>query len=357
MSGVVARLTAVLCALLAGLILLAVMLGTLTNTVQLAFLRSTADGVRVMMHDMHSRLTVPLTSHEFNVYSFDIAPDGERLAFTGDLHAPGGLEQHAYIMALPRGTPQRINGTHPPFVRDVLWSPDGQTLLLAVPGTQDPDTQTVFLYQLDDERTQPLLTAPPMDMRDVVFTPSGDAIAFTYRTRGGDSDLMQSELTPFDARALISDTGGERMPSFSPDGERLAFYSYTGPTSALYIADASGDNPRRIELPHNLHSSIKPAWSPDGQTVAVGVFSLEVSNFDQINRVVLVNAATGEHQLLNGAEATDLLMTFTPDGRQILVQSLVPASGYGLTLIDTQTGTRTPLARPAGRDYRPRWVQ
>lgn len=357
MSGVVARLTGVLCALLAALILLSVTLGTLTNSVQLAFLRSNADGLRVMMYDMHSRLTVAITPPDVNVYSFDIAPDGERLAFTGDLHAPGGLEHHAYMMTLPRGIPQRIAGTHPPTVRDVLWSPDGQTLLLAVPGTQEPDMQTVFLYQLNTGRIRPTATEPPLDMRDVVFTPSGDAIAFTYRTRGGDSDLMQSDLMPFDAHPLISDTGGERMPSFSPDGEWLAFYSYTGPDAALHIADASGNDPRRIDLPHNLHSSIKPAWSPDGQTVAVGVFSLEMSNFDQINRVALVDAATGEHQLLRGTEATDLLLTFTPDGRQILVQSLVPDTGYGLTLIDVQTGARTPLARPAGRDYRPRWVQ
>ena len=67
---------------------------------------------------------------------------------------------------------------------------------------------------------------------------------------------------------LTSYPGEERQPSFSPDGNQVAF-SWNGEKQDnfdIYVMPISSGNPVRLTTDPAQDTS--PAWSPDGRTIA-----------------------------------------------------------------------------------------
>ena len=73
---------------------------------------------------------------------------------------------------------------------------------------------------------------------------------------------------PLRAIALTTFPGGERYPSFSPEGDRVAF-TWGGPKQEnpdIYVQQVGSGSPlRRTTDPG---SDFSPAWSPDGRQIA-----------------------------------------------------------------------------------------
>jgi TolB protein len=63
--------------------------------------------------------------------------------------------------------------------------------------------------------------------------------------------------------------GGHSL-SFSPDGQRIAFYTSHKEFRHIYVVDADGTNRKR--LTHKQENHLNPAWSPYGQTIAYHVW-------------------------------------------------------------------------------------
>ena len=74
--------------------------------------------------------------------------------------------------------------------------------------------------------------------------------------------------TPLRAVPLITLPGVSRYPSFSPDGERVAF-TWTGPNQDnrdVYVQQIGIGSPLRLTIdPANDYN---PVWSPDGRWIA-----------------------------------------------------------------------------------------
>src|SRR5215472_16473071 len=63
--------------------------------------------------------------------------------------------------------------------------------------------------------------------------------------------------------------GEENMPSFSPDGNQIAFTGTgenSGPSS-IYVKQIGSDSTLRLTS-DSSYVDIAPVWSPDGQTIA-----------------------------------------------------------------------------------------
>ena len=56
------------------------------------------------------------------------------------------------------------------------------------------------------------------------------------------------------------------LPSWSPDGQRIAFESDRDGDSEIYVMDADGKN--QTQLTNNNDDDGQPSWSPDGQRIA-----------------------------------------------------------------------------------------
>jgi len=113
--------------------------------------------------------------------------------------------------------------------------------------------------------------------------------------------------------------------AWSPDGSRLAFASMMGRVSAIYVADAQGNSPLPV-VQTDRGLARRPTWSPDGEWIA---YMLEAPPFsDAGDEVHLLSVAgAGEDTVLyrgdaNGRgfdEETARLTSFTPDGAYVLV--------------------------------------
>ena len=82
----------------------------------------------------------------------------------------------------------------------------------------------------------------------------------------------EGELTPIElnARPLPGNIEGAMFPSFSPDGEQIAFtWAGREPTSPpnwdIYIKSLNSGAPRRLSSQPS--ADMRPSWSPDGNTI------------------------------------------------------------------------------------------
>ena len=82
------------------------------------------------------------------------------------------------------------------------------------------------------------------------------------------SSSRRSEIAVLDPVPLTSDLGSEIEPTFSPDGNQVA-YAWDGPAQNkwdIYVKMIGSDSPLRLTKgpePNGL-----PSWSPDGRFIA-----------------------------------------------------------------------------------------
>ncbi|MEO6326892.1 MAG: protein kinase [Thermoanaerobaculia bacterium] len=79
--------------------------------------------------------------------------------------------------------------------------------------------------------------------------------------RGGHAPAHQVSLTP-----LTSDGGVAGSPTFSPDGDTVAYSSDRTGNFEIYVRRASGG--RELNITNNPGDDVQPAFSPDGRLVA-----------------------------------------------------------------------------------------
>ena len=100
------------------------------------------------------------------------------------------------------------------------------------------------------------------------FSPDGDRIAFARR-RPGDK---QTEICiiPTLGGDVIPIIGGAYSPAWSPDGKHLAFIrSQLGEPLAIVISDPAGGDQRVLSTADATYPFLEdPAWSPDSKTIA-----------------------------------------------------------------------------------------
>jgi TolB protein len=115
--------------------------------------------------------------------------------------------------------------------------------------------------------------------------------------------------------AEIADSSQPIMsPSWSPDGRRLAYVSFEGGRSSIFVQEIALASRRKVSSQPGVNGA--PAFSPDGRHLAVALSSAD-GNLD----IHVLNIATGEARRLTRNPAIDTEPAWTPDGREIYFTS------------------------------------
>jgi len=193
------------------------------------------------------------------------SPDGTRMAFVSQRDGAPKV----YLINADGSLQTRLtatdSGSHENFP---AWSPDGAKMAFEVSGTN----RGIYVMNADGSgltkvsRTDERYYAP-------VWSPDGSKIAITCQCIGPDESIynkifvlgvddLQSASIPSGA---VEDEHYD-SPSWSPDGQRIAFNALLEHRLDVYVANADGSDPTQLTKDG---VSGGPAWSSDGASIAV----------------------------------------------------------------------------------------
>jgi len=210
------------------------------------------------------------------------SPDGRRLAYVGT----GGL----YLIGREGGPPRRISRVR---CRLPAWAPDGRRLAVV---REAPDfTTAIYVVNVDGTGLRQLL--PRTDEgsgTEPTWSPDGDEVAFA----AADGEIVAAR--PADGRLRKIGRGFE--PTWSPDGRWLAFQF----EEALWVARADGNGGlRRVaEEKGTFAEGGNPSWSPDSRRLVFEVLHDRGRYARRAASLSIVDLAGGDPRQLTYGSAT-----------------------------------------------------
>ena len=112
------------------------------------------------------------------------------------------------------------------------------------------------------------------------WSPDGKQLAFVAQDGGRDALYVYDVRRRRVARKIAVELDGLQNPTFSPDGMRIAFTGLKGGISDLYVVDVTGE--RFQQLTDDKYADFHPAWSPDGQYIAIATDRGEDTDFEEL---------------------------------------------------------------------------
>jgi TolB protein len=136
------------------------------------------------------------------------------------------------------------------------------------------------------------------------------------------------------------------LPTFSPNGAKIAYLSFKDRFPFLYVYDrATG---KSTAISKNAGLNVSPAWSPDGNSIAMTLSK------DANEEIYLANADGSNPRRLTNNKELDTSPTFSPDGNQIAFVSERGGSAQ-IYAMDVSGGNARRLSYQGGRAYDPAW--
>lgn len=225
------------------------------------------------------------------------SPDGKYLAFLASRGDEDEKKKGAQVWLLNRagGEAQKLTDVKG-GVSDYVWSPDSTRLALVVDDYDPADEPE----KLEGWKRK---TAPPIVLDRYHFKQDRAGYLKRFYSR-----LAVFEIATKKLDILSKGEVDDGDPAWSPDGTRLAFRSkraHADPdrtaNADLFVIEAkAGAEPKALTTTKEAESG-RPAWSPDGKSIAVLVGDEDKYFAYDVNKVALVPAAGGAPVWLTAA--------------------------------------------------------
>jgi Tol biopolymer transport system component len=249
----------------------------------------------VHLYDLGTRVATNLTPHPAVDHSPTWSPGGSRIAFYSN------RDGHVALYVLGPGGVVTIA---PAANLDWAWSPDGR----AIAWVSHSDVKDLWVTDVVTGASSNL-TNGTMEVWGPTWSPDSALIAFETLGEGGFKDIF---VMPRGGGPAVNLTGGspgnDLNPAWSPDGKEIAFVSQRDGTSAIYVMNPDGSNPKlligapKVEACGNV-SLGSLAWSPDGSRLAYGAHLVCGMPVTQGVQFHVVDRATGTTAVLAAGRA------------------------------------------------------
>ena len=235
------------------------------------------------------------------------SPDGKELAFIRARSEGAVAELH--LASLPARSEQKL-ATLDRMVGPIAWTSDSKRIIFSIFRFFDGNSS---LYAIPVSGGKPeRLQIISSDASSAAISRQGDKLA--YKTAFLDSNVWKLSLVDDSpATQLIASTKMDMQPSYSPDGQRLAYVSDRDGTISIWTSTSDGKDQSRFASFGACGGT--PVWSPNGKQLAFD--SNDGSRWD-----ILLSNGDGTHQTrLTNDNSDHRGPSWSADGKSIYFSS------------------------------------
>lgn len=167
------------------------------------------------------------------------------------------------------------------------------------------------------------------------WSPDGNQLAYvSFENRR--SQIYIQDIYTMSRTQLTDFPGINGSPVYSPDGKKMAMVLSKDGNAEIYVMDIATRQLRR--LTKNRTIDTEPSWTPDGKSI---IFTSEQGGKPQIYRV---NLASGKMRRLTFEGEMNLGATVVPDGSEIVMVNRTRGD-YHIARLDFKTGVMQVLTK------------
>lgn len=173
------------------------------------------------------------------------------------------------------------------------------------------------------------------------FSPDGNQVAFVWGGEKEDNrDIYVKVIGTESVLRLTTNPAVDRVPAWSPDGRYIAFHRHTRSEDGIYLVPALGGPERKLYSLSmaGLAGWERLDWSPDGKSLAF----CETMPGDNLVRISVLSVDTLERRALTTPPAStvfgDRFPRYSPDGQTIAFVRGFSAAISDLCLVSAAGG-------------------
>jgi eukaryotic-like serine/threonine-protein kinase len=153
------------------------------------------------------------------------------------------------------------------------------------------------------------------------LSPDGGTVLYVRRVGGRRHIFSQPPVRDAEAVDLsAASPADDTQPSFSPDGQQIAFRSERQ-GGGIFLMPAQGGKARRL-----TDFGFNPAWSPDGREIVLGTANIANPQMRRTDSEVFrIDVATGARRRVTQGDAAQ--PSWSPHGQRIAYWGLLPQTG------------------------------